>query len=220
MKKPKFKLPNLRLGGGVTSKGIDQANLVSFARSALIFIGVAAAVIGIGVLAVRFWTDRQNDQLTAASEQLEEVAASVPTPTLSPIPSPTPLPSPTAVAPTASALQVQVVADLQAIPKSPGPVIVPVRLTVRSGDTPLGVALDVQLTGEGGVFFQGDTAWHTDGSDANWEIVSEVVIDPQREGALTWWVLPQGGEAALANVPLEWQGAQSEARADGMFTLE
>jgi len=227
MKKLKLNLPkpNLRLGSGVSGKveSVDQAKLVSFVRSALIFIVVAGVVIGIGIFAVRFWTDMQNDKLEAASEQLEEVAASVPTPTSTPVPSLTPLPSPTSaptVAPTVSASQVQMVADLQAIPEAPGPVIVPFRLTVRSAGDPLGVALDVGLTGEGGVFFQGDASWHTDGSNATWEIVSEVVIDPQREGSLTWWIMPQGGQAALATVPLEWQGVQPEARAETEFTLE
>jgi hypothetical protein len=222
--KPKLKLPKLDLGPGDKLKDVDQAKLVSFARSALIIIVVAGLALVVAVFAVRFWAERQNSQLAAASEQLEEVAASVPTPTSTPVPSATPLPSPTpvpTVAPTASASQIQVVADLQAIPEAPGPVSVPIRLTVRSAGDPLGAALDVQLTGEGGVFFQEGTSWHTDGSDAAWEIVSEVMIDPQRKGSLAWWVIPQGEEAALATVPLEWQGAQSEtARAEAVFTLE
>jgi hypothetical protein len=222
--KPKLKFLKLNLGLGGKFKNVDQAKLVSVARSALIIIVVAGVALFVGIFAVRFWAERQNNQLAAASEQLEEVAASVPTPTSTPVPSPTPLPSPTpmpTVTSEVSALQVQVVADMQMIPEGPGPVSVPIRLTVRSAGDPLGAALDVQLTGEGGVFFQGDSSWHTDGSDVAWEIVSEVLIDPQRKGSLAWWILPQGGEAALATVPLEWQGAQSEtARAEAVFTLE
>ena len=222
--KPKLKLLKLNLGLGGKFKNVDQAKLVSVARSALIIIVVAGVALFVGIFAVRFWAERQNNQLAAASEQLEEVAASVPTPTSTPVPSATPLPSPTpmpTVTPTAAAFQVQAVADLQAIPEAPGPVAVPFRFTVQSAGDPLGVALDVQLTGKGGVFFEGDTLWHIDGSDATWEIVSEVMIDPQRQGSLAWWILPQGGEAALATVPLEWQGAQAEAtRAETVFTFE
>jgi hypothetical protein len=101
---------------------------------------------------------------------------------------------------------IHVSASMGAVPEAPGPVVVPITLTVtRSDGEALDGPLSARLSGDG--YFQpGAGEWYTGGLGAAWEVATRAAVDSFRgNGTLTWTVVL--GDEALA-LPLQWMAGQ------------
>ncbi len=194
---------------------VDKVQLIKRARLAVVAILVVAALLVVGSRVMRSWNQRQERGLETASEQLDVAGESLPTPT--PVPTrvpPTPMPTATP-APTPF---VHITAAMAPVLDGPGPVVVPLTLTVvRSDGEALGGALSARLGGAG-YFRVGAGEWYTDGAGLVWEVATEAAVDPVRGGGtLTWTVvLGKGG----LELPLRWQVGQGALEADDMAPAE
>jgi hypothetical protein len=197
-------------------------------RGRVIVVAVVAGVVVlvVAVVAIRVWNQRQERGVAQAGEQLDAVATSLPAATATPAPTPTPpIPTPTpppTPLPTPAPF-VHVTAVMAAVPGGPGPVVVPVTLTVRiEGDAP-GGPLDARLDGDG--YLQvGTGAWYTDiapagdGTGTAWEVATQVAVDAFRgSGVLTWTLTWGENERGL---PLQWRTGQGVIREEARFGLD
>ncbi len=195
---------------------VDKALWVKRGRRIAVAALVGMALLAMGGGAIRWWSQRQEQGLAQAAEHLDGLSESLPTPTSTPKPTststPTPVPTPTPPAPPPSPLAVT--ASMAAVPESPGPVVVPLALTVTRSDAGLGDVLSARLSGDG-YFRLGATEWYTDGTGMAWEVTTEVAVDSfQGSGTLTWTVML--GEQML-ELPLRWQTGQGEIREEGVL---
>ncbi len=194
---------------------VDKVKLIKRARLAVAAILVVAVLLVVGSKAMRSWKQRQVQGLETASEQLDVAGESLPTsaPTSTRIP-PTPMPTPTP-APTPF---VHITAAMAPVLDGPGPVVVPLTLTVvRSDGAALGGALSARLGGDG-FFPVGAGEWYTDGAGVAWEVAAEAAVDPVRGSGTLTWTLVQG-ERELG-LPMQWQAGQGVLKEEGVFRLD
>ncbi len=205
---------------------VDKALWVKRGRRIAIAVLGAVLVVSAGLVAIRLWNQRQEQGLAQTSEKLDDVVVSTPTPTVTPVP-PTPAPTLTP-APTSLPMPtpfVHIAASMGAVSESPGPVVVPITLTVtRSDGAALGGAqsrvdgtLSARLSGDG--YLQlGAGEWYTDGSGLAWEVATQAAVDSfQGSGTLTWTVTLGNGVLAL---PLLWQAGQGVLEVDDVAPAE
>jgi hypothetical protein len=183
---------------------VDKALWAKRGRRVVLAVLVAALLVMVGTEAMRWWNQRQERRMTEAAEQLGDVPVSSPTPTVTPVPStPTPTPAPL---PTPTPF-IHVAASMAAVPEAPGPVVVPITLTVtRSDGEILNGPLSAQLGGDG--YFQlGVGEWYTDSLVSSWEVATRAAVDSfQGSGVLTWTVTL--GDEVLLALPLQWRVGQ------------
>jgi hypothetical protein len=119
---------------------------------------------------------------------------------------------------------------MAAVPGGPGPVVVPITLTVRvEGDAPGGPlppyegTLGARLGGDG--YLQvGTGAWYTDtalagdGTGAAWEVTTQVAVDAFRGSGTLIWTLAWG--ETQREMPLQWRTGQGVIREEARFELD
>jgi len=201
---------------------VDKVRLIKRARLAVVAILVVAVLLVVGSRVMRSWKQRQARGLESASEQLDVAGESLPTPAptstrVPPTPMPTATPAPTPF--------VHITAAMAPVLDGPGPVVVPLTLTVVRSD---GAALggdkappkgtwSARLGGDG-FFPVGAGEWYTDGAGVVWEVATEAAVDPVRgSGTLTWTLMQGENERGL---PLQWQAGQGALEVDDMAPVE
>ncbi len=210
---------------------VDGALWVRRGRRIAIAALVALLVVSAGIVAIRLWKQRQEQGLAQTAAKLDGVSVSTPTATaVPPTPAPTLTPMPT-VLPTPTPF-VHVAASMGAVPEAPGPVVVPITLTVtRSDGAALGGELSARLDGDG--YFQlGAGEWYTDGAGTAWEVAAQAAVDSfQGSGVLTWTVTLGNGVLALPSftrtlpsctrtLPLLWQSGRGVLKVDDVAPAE
>ena len=194
---------------------VDKVRLIKRVRLAVVAILVVAVLLVVGSRVMRSWKQRQARGLESAAQQLDVAGESLPTPAptstrVPPTPMPTATPAPTPF--------VHITAAMAPVLDGPGPIVVPLTLTVvRSDGAALGGALSARLRGDG-YFSVGVGEWYTDGAGVVWEVTTEAAVDAFRgSGTLTWTLMQGERERAL---PLQWQVGQGVARAEDVLETD